>query len=107
MPSGEVAWIIVVAVVGGVLAAAVNNLPAAAFGAVWLAAARPVTLVAFLVGTKILAIATPHGSLATMLSHAVADRRGRPVDRRRYLRRPWRDALLVGAAALLAVVWLR
>ncbi|MFN8621107.1 MAG: hypothetical protein U0869_10220 [Chloroflexota bacterium] len=99
--------LLVVTLVGGALAAIVNNLPAAAFGAVWLAGADPVTIVAYLVGTDVMCVLTAHGSLATMLVHAVAERRGHPVRRRHYLRHAWRDTLLAVGAALLALILFR
>lgn len=99
--------LLVVTLVGGALAALINNLPAAAFGAVWLAGADPVTIVAYLVGTDIMCVLTAHGSLATMLVHAVAERRGHRVGRRRYLREAWRDVGLATAAAVVALVLFR
>ncbi len=74
--STSVLALVGVTLVGGLLAATINNLPAAAIGAVWLTGADPVTVVAYLVGTNIVCVLTPHGSIATMLSHAVARRRG-------------------------------
>ncbi len=95
-----------VALVGGLLAALANNLPAAAFGAVWLAGARPDLVVAYLVGTNVLALLTPHGSLATLLCRAVAARGGHDLPHGPYLRAAWRFALVGGAAALAALVLL-
>lgn len=92
-----------IAVVGGVLALTVNNLPAAAFGAVWLSGASPEAILAYLIGTNVLALVTPHGSVATMLGRTLAHRGGSPVGTRSYLRRAWRYAL---AGALPAVAWL-
>jgi Na+/H+ antiporter NhaD/arsenite permease-like protein len=99
--------LLVVTLVGGALAALINNLPAAAFGAVWLVGAEPVTVVAYLVGTDIMCVLTAHGSLATMLVHAVAARRGHVVSRRRYAWEAWRDVGFATAAAILALILFR
>lgn len=98
--------LVAVALVGGGLAALANNLPAAAFGAVWLVGARPELVVAYLVGTNVLALLTPHGSLATLLSRAVAARGGHELPRGPYLRTAWRFALVGAAAALAALALL-
>jgi arsenical pump membrane protein len=73
-----------IALVGGLLAATVNNLPAAAFGAFWLVGASPAAIVAFLIGTNLIAIG-PHGSLATILCQRQAARKGVRVGARMYL----------------------
>ena len=99
--------LLVVTLVGGSIAALINNLPAAAFGAVWLAGADPVTIVAYLVGTDVMCVLTAHGSLATMLVHAVAARRGHTVSRRRYAWDAWRDVGLATAAAVIALILFR
>lgn len=78
-----------VALVGGLLAAGFNNLPAAAFGAVWLHGASPALVVAYLIGTNVLALVTPHGSLATVLCRSVAERAGHAVPHGPYLRAAW------------------
>ena len=96
--------LIAVALAGGLLAMVINNLPASAVGAVWLAGADPTVIVAWLVGTNILCITTPHGSIATMLSHSVARRRGFHISRRAYLRRAIPDAFLLAGAAMVALV---
>ena len=93
----------VTALLGGVLAAAMNNLPAAAFGAVWLRGAPPPLVIAYLVGTNVLALITPHGSLATVLSRSVAARAGHPIPHGPYLRSAWRFALAGSLAALAAL----
>ena len=64
-------------------------------------------IVAYLVGTDVMCVLTAHGSLATMLVHAVAARRGHVVGRRRYLREAWRDVGLAVAAAVIALVLFR
>ena len=92
-------------VVGGLTAAALNNLPAAALGAAWLARSHPATIVAFLIGTNIVALATPHGSVATILARAVGARHGVATPAGTYLRGAWRYAV-VGAIAAIAVLWL-
>jgi arsenical pump membrane protein len=89
--------------VGGLLAAAINNLPAAALGATWLVRAHPPTIVAFLIGTNVAALATPHGSVATILAHAVGERHGIATPGRTYLRSAWRYAS-VGAIAAIVVL---
>jgi len=95
--------LLVVALIGGGLAAALNNLPAAIIGSVWLVGADIQIAMAFLIGTNVLAVITPHGSLATMLSHAVAQARGWRISRSAYVRNAWRDALLASGVALAAL----
>ncbi len=95
------------ALVGGGLAAAANNLPAAAFGAVWLHGAPPALVVAYLVGTNVLALVTPHGSLATMLCRSVAARAGHAIPHGPYLRVAWLFALPATLAALAALALVR
>jgi Na+/H+ antiporter NhaD/arsenite permease-like protein len=90
-------------VVGGGLAALVNNLPAAAFGAVWLVGAQPATVVAYLLGTNVVALASPHGSVATMLARAVGHRHGVGTPTTRYLRTAWAYAAAGAVAGLLAL----
>lgn len=91
---------------GGLVAAAVNNLPAAAFGAAWLVHAPAPVIVAYLVGTNVAAIATPHGSAATMLVRSGGASRGTSLPIGGHLRGAWRYALAGSGAALalLAVV---
>ena len=93
-----------IALVGGVLAATVNNLPAAAFGAFWLVGSSPAAIVAFLIGTNLIAIGTPHGSLATILCQRLAARKGIRVGARRYLGTAWRYAWAASLSALAALV---
>jgi arsenical pump membrane protein len=90
--------------IGALLAMAINNLPAAAFGAVWLAGAHPATIVAFLIGTNVAALATPHGSVATLLARAVGVRNGITTPVGTYLRSAWRYAAIGTAAGLLALI---
>lgn len=96
-----------VALVGGILAAALNNLPAAAFGAIWLHAAGGPLVIAYLLGTNILALVTPHGSVATMLGRTLAHRGGVVITPRDYLWRGWRFAVAGTVPALLVLIALR
>jgi len=89
---------------GAVLALAVNNLPAAALGAIWLAAAPSEAIVAFLIGTNIAVVATPHGSVATMLAHGVGRRHGVIIEASTYLRSAWRYGAVGAGAALVALM---
>ncbi len=97
----------IVAIVGGVLAAVVNNLPAAAFGAAWLGVASPTLIVAYLVGTNFGSVATPHGSVATILARSSARLRGRETGIRVYLANAWRYAAVTAIAAIAALVAIR
>lgn len=90
--------------VGGLLAAIVNNLPAAAFGAVWLVGMHPATVIAYLLGTNVVALATPHGSVATILARSVGDRHGVESSPARYLRTAWAYAAAGSAAGILALL---
>lgn len=99
--------VLVACLVGGSLAALVNNLPAAAFGAVWLVGSPVGLILAFLVGTNVVALATPHGSLATILVRSIAARAGHPLAPRAYVRAAWRYAGLPALAALAAIVLVR
>jgi Na+/H+ antiporter NhaD/arsenite permease-like protein len=103
-PDAGATGLILAMVVGSVLALVANNLPAAAFGAVWLARAHPATIIAFLIGTNVAAIATPHGSVATMLARATGARHGVLVPVGTYLRSAWRYAAVGSAAALAALI---
>lgn len=94
----------VFALVGGLLSAAINNLPAAAFGSVWLVGASPEAVVAYLLGTNILALLTPHGSLATILGRSLAKAAGAHLPTIAYVRDAWRYALGGTAAGLLALI---
>jgi di/tricarboxylate transporter len=77
------------------LAALVNNLPASvALGSVL--GASPLPAFAALVGLSVGALATPHGSAATMIAF---DRAGERPDRRRYLSLWVPTAALATAAA--------
>lgn len=97
----------VIALVGGLLAATANDLPAAAFGAIWLVGASPEAIVAFLIGTNLIAIGTPHGSLATILCQRLAAREGIRVGTRVYLGTAWRYASAAGLPALGALLLVR
>jgi len=90
--------------VGSVLAGVANNLPAAAFGAVWLAPAHPASVIAYLIGTNVGAVATPHGSVATILTRAVGGRHGVGIPARVYLGSAWRYASAGAIAGILALV---
>jgi arsenical pump membrane protein len=89
-----------IAIAGAVLAAVVNNLPAALFGAVWLAASPPAAILAWLIGTNFAALVTPHGSLATMLARSAARRHGPTPTVRDYLGAAWRYAAATSVAAI-------
>ena len=102
-PDATLGGIVLAAAVGSVLAALANNLPAAAFGAVWLARAHPASIVAFLIGTNVAALATPHGSVATILARAVGGRHGVETPARAYLASPWRYAVVGSVAAIAAL----
>jgi arsenical pump membrane protein len=93
-----------IALVGGVLAATINNLPAAAFGAVWLVGASPAAIVAFLLGTNVLNLLTPHGSLATILGRNLAAAAGAHLPASIYLRTAWRFAIAGTVAGLLPLL---
>lgn len=94
----------IITLVGGLLAAILNNLPAAAFGAFWLVGASPEAVVAFLIGTNLIAIGTPHGSLATILCRRLAAGKGIHVATRSYLDTGWRYACAAGLPALGALL---
>jgi hypothetical protein len=57
-------------------------------------------VVAYLIGTNIAAVATPHGSAATMLVRAGGASRGAGMPSAAHLREAWRYALAGSAAAL-------
>jgi arsenical pump membrane protein len=102
-PDTSIGGLLLALTVGGVLATVANNLPAAAFGAVWLARAHPASIIAFLIGTNVAALATPHGSVATILARAVGGTQGVPTPARAYLASAWRYAAtgsIVGIVAL-------
>lgn len=103
-PPDDVLGLAIALALGGLLAATFNNLPAAAFGAAWLAHSPAPIIVAYLVGTNIAALATPHGSAATMLVRSIASRREVPLPARGHVRTAWRYALTgsVTAGGLLA-----
>jgi Na+/H+ antiporter NhaD/arsenite permease-like protein len=94
-----------IAVVGGLLAAAFNNLPAAAFGSIWLIGASPEAIVAFLLGVNILNLLTPHGSLATILGRNLARAAGAHLPVAVYLRTAWPYAIAGTAAGLIPLLW--
>jgi arsenical pump membrane protein len=96
-----------IALVGGLLAVTVNNLPAAAFGAIWLVGASPAAVVAYLIGTNLFAIATPHGSLATILSRQLGLRGGVDLGVRDYVRAAWRYALVSSVVAVIGLIVVR
>lgn len=90
-----------IALTGGLLASVANNLPAALFGSIWLVGAPVHAVVAYLVGTNLLAVSTPHGSVATMLCRSLADRNGAPQPIRVHLAFAWRYAGAASAAACI------
>ncbi|HTS14141.1 MAG TPA: hypothetical protein VMH24_00620, partial [Candidatus Sulfotelmatobacter sp.] len=94
----------VIALVGGGIAMSVNNLPAAAFGAIWLQGAGPDAVVAYLIGTDLFAIATPHGSVATMLCRQLAARARVVIGVREHLATAWLPALAAGVPATIALL---
>ncbi|HET9613942.1 MAG TPA: SLC13 family permease [Candidatus Limnocylindrales bacterium] len=98
--------LVVVMIAGGALAATVNNLPAAAFGAAWIGASDPAVVIAWLIGTNFAALVTPHGSVATLLARAAARRHGPTTTVRDYLGNAWRYAAAtsIAAVACLAVI---
>lgn len=102
-PGATLPGLLVALGVGGVLAAAFNNLPAAAFGAAWLAHGQPATIVAFLLGTNVAAMATPHGSMATILARGVGARHGVATPAGAYIRSAWRYALAGTLAGVLVL----
>ena len=103
-PDASLGGLLLALVVGGAFAAVANNLPAAAFGAVWLVGMHPATVVAYLLGTNVVALATPHGSIATILARAVGHRHGVRTPATRYLRTAWGYAAAGAAAGLIALV---
>ena len=99
-PRVDLAGLALAVLVGGLLASAVNNLPAAAFGAVWLSHGPVAVIVAYLIGTNVAAVATPHGSAATMLVRAGGAHRGSPLSTSAHLRTAWLYAIAGSVAAL-------
>ncbi len=99
-PSADLVGLAFAVFVGGLLAAAVNNLPAAAFGALWLSHAPVAVIVAYLIGTNVAAIATPHGSAATMLVRSGGAHHGARLPTADHLRTAWQYAVVGSAAAL-------
>jgi len=89
--------------VGSALAAVANNLPATAFGAIWRAPARPASIIAYWIGTNVAALATPHGSVATILARAVGGRHSVGTPARAYLSSAWRYAAAGSIAGILAL----
>jgi arsenical pump membrane protein len=102
-PDTSLGGLLLALAVGSVLAAVANNLPAAAFGATWLARAHPASIIAFLIGTNVAALATPHGSVATLLARAVGGRHGVGSPARAYLGSAWRYASVGAIAGILAL----
>lgn len=102
-PDASMGGLLLALVVGGGLAALANNLPAAAFGAVWLVGGHPATVVAYLLGTNVFALATPHGSVATILARAIGHRHGVRTPATRYLRTAWAYAAAGAVAGILAL----
>lgn len=99
-PGDDALGLVLALVAGGILAMTLNNLPAAAFGGAWLVHAAVPVVVAYLIGTNIAAVATPHGSAATMLVRAGGASRGAGMTAAAHLREAWRYALAGSAAAL-------
>jgi arsenical pump membrane protein len=102
-PDASLFGLLLALAVGSGLAAVANNLPAAAFGAVWLARAHPASIIAFLIGTNVAALATPRGSLATILTRAVGRRHGVAAPARAYVRSAWRYATVGAISGILAL----
>jgi Na+/H+ antiporter NhaD/arsenite permease-like protein len=63
--------------------------------------------VAFLVGTNVAAMLTPHGSVATMLARSTARAGGERTSTIRYLRTGWRYAVPSSIAAVAAILVVR
>jgi Na+/H+ antiporter NhaD/arsenite permease-like protein len=99
-PSVDLSGLVLAVIVGGLLASAVNNLPAAAFGALWLSHAPVAVIVAYLIGTNVASVATPHGSAATMLVRSGGAHRGASLPATAHLRTAWLYAVVGSAAAL-------
>lgn len=97
--SGPGGGLVLFALAAGLLAALANNLPASvALGSVLGTAQLPAF--AALAGLSVGALATPHGSAATMLAF---DRAGERVSRGRYLKL-WLPTALVATAAAAALI---
>lgn len=103
----SIAELAVIAAVGGLVAAAINNLPAAAFGSFWLVGASPEAIIAFLLGVNVLNMVTPHGSLATILARGIATASGHHVPAELYIRNAWRYAAAGTVAGLIALALAR
>jgi arsenical pump membrane protein len=103
-PDPSLGGLVLALAVGGTLAAVANNLPAAVFGASWLVGAHPATVVAYVLGTNVVALATPHGSVATILARAVGHRHAVSTPPSRYLRAAWAYAAVGAVAGLAALV---
>jgi hypothetical protein len=102
-PDASLSGLLLALAVGSALAAVANNLPAAAFGAVWLARAHPASIIAYLIGTNVAALASPHGSVATILARAVGGRHGVGTPAGAYLGSAWRYAAAGSIAGILAL----
>lgn len=103
LPDDSLRGLLLALAIGSALAMTVNNLPAAAFGATWLARAHPAAIIAFLIGTNIAAIATPHGSVATMLGRSVGARHDVTTSARAYVGFAWPYAAVGAIAAILVL----
>ncbi|HEX8995021.1 MAG TPA: ArsB/NhaD family transporter [Ktedonobacterales bacterium] len=90
----------------GLLAAVVNNLPAALIGVLALGGAghaHRITIYAIMLGVDIGPKLTPFGSLATLLWLGILERNGVHISWGRFLRENWWVTLLALAAALGAL----
>jgi arsenical pump membrane protein len=98
----------IAALVGGVLASVVDDLPAAVFGAAWLGVAPPTLIVAYLVGANLRTVATPRGSMATILARSSGRLRGRETGLLRVdLANAWQYAAVSAIAAIAALIAIR
>lgn len=104
LPANGIGGLVLALAVGALLAVLANNLLAAVFGAVWLSGVHPATIVAFLIGTNVAAVATPHGSVATILARTIGRRQGVSVSVGEYLRSAWRYAAVGALSGLIALV---
>jgi Na+/H+ antiporter NhaD/arsenite permease-like protein len=64
-------------------------------------------IVAYLLGTNVLALLTPYGSLATILGRNLAKLSGASPSTREYLLEAWPFAIVGAAAGLAAVIVVR
>jgi arsenical pump membrane protein len=98
--------ILLATAVGGGLSAIFNNLPAAIIGTVLLQGAGVPVVLGFLIGTNVISILTPHGSVATILSHSVARHRGWTIRPIAHVRRMTLDVASLASAGLIALRFL-